>query len=215
MVLVIRIVIRRRTWKSEFICSFFFFFIGRGKVCPFQRSQKILFALKVFQKTKHNLLQFMILLENVLYQNKAHLWQEIATFWWLFNGLLCFNNEYDSINFAPWLFGSGWPKKRNLMVSISIFFTSIYFYFYLLLFPSIFISIYFYIFQFLFSILSIFIADAAFLYLWAKLADWRDHPDDIYTLKLKIKIHEPYIPKYINKSKIKHVQVCFSSSMRE
>ena len=38
-----------------------------------------------------------------------------------------------------------------------------------------------------------FIADAAFLYLWAKLADWRDHPDDIYTLKLKIKIHLNHI----------------------
>ena len=33
--------------------------------------RKILFALKVFQKTKHNLLHFMILFENVLYQNKA------------------------------------------------------------------------------------------------------------------------------------------------
>ena len=32
-----------------------------------------------------------------------------------------------------------------------------------------------------------FIADAAFLYLWAKLGDRRDHPDDIYILPLKIR----------------------------
>ena len=76
--------------------------------------------------------------------------------------------------------------------------------FYLFLFPSIFISIFFmfFRFRFLFSFLSIFIADAAFLYLWAKLADWRDHPDDIYTLKLKIKIHKPYIPKNVYMPKI-------------
>ena len=37
---------------------------------------------------------------------------------------------------------------------------------------------------------SSFIADAAFLYLWAKLADKRDHPDDIYILPLKIRRYE-------------------------
>ena len=31
---------------------------------------------------------------------------------------------------------------------------------------------------------STFIADAAFLYLWPKLADRRDHPDDIYYILL-------------------------------
>ena len=35
-----------------------------------------------------------------------------------------------------------------------------------------------------------FIADAAFLYLWAKLGDRRDHPDDIYILPLKIRRYE-------------------------
>ena len=37
---------------------------------------------------------------------------------------------------------------------------------------------------------STFIADAAFLYLWAKFADRRDHPDDIYILPLKIRRYQ-------------------------
>ena len=52
---------------------------------------------------------------------------------------------------------------------------------------------------------STFIADAAFLYLWEKLADRRDHPDDIYILPLKIR-------RYKINGKIKTSQSIFTLS---
>ena len=95
----------------------------------------------------------------------------------LFLYLRIWLNKLCSLTFLE-LCGSVWSSFLSISISINFHFHLFFMFFR---------------FRFLFSFLSIFIADAAFLYLWAKLADWRDHPDDIYTLKLKIKIHLNHI----------------------